>query len=77
MVVNPRRREACTTELTRDFWIWGGEKIRQGRKEGRGGDHSEGGGTGERNPFLWLLYSRANPALQHVAEDVGGSGLSL
>ena len=36
MVVNLRRREACTTELTRDFWIWGGEKIsKEGRKEGR------------------------------------------
>jgi len=32
MVVNPRRREACTTELTRDFWIWVGE---QRGKEGK------------------------------------------
>jgi len=37
MVVNPRRREACTTELTRDFWIWVGEQRgKEGKKEEEG-----------------------------------------
>ena len=76
MNVNSRRREAYTTELTRDFWIWEGGKSGQGKKEGgkvvkEGG---EGGGKEEEEEGRRRRGGGGGEAKEEEEEEEGGGG---